>query len=172
MSTAPPDDDILDALAGLTPGQADALRAHRPSAVRAARASYESLFPADLGEDAVPSFGLIERALVAARVAVLEQFAPAADHYLAMLDDDSAQALATGGADAAEARGCSRRARAVVRHTDLLVTRPAAASPSDLAALQAAGLSEADIVVLGQVAGFVSFQVRAAHGLAVLKEYL
>jgi CMD domain protein len=170
MSTAPPD-DLLDALAGLSPDQAEALRAHRPSAVRAAQASYDSLFPADLATDAVPAFGLDERALAAARVAVLEQFTPAADHYLSMLDD-SARALATGGADAAEARGCSRRARAVVRHTDLLVTRPAAASPSDLGALQAAGLSEADIVVLGQVVGFVSFQVRTAHGLAVLKEQL
>ena len=171
MSTAPPEDDILNALAGLTPHEAAALRSHRPSAVAAAQASYHSLFPAVLDEDAVPSFGLDERALAAARVAVLEQFAPAVDHYLSMLDD-SLHVLATGGADAPGSQECSRRARAVVRHTDLLTTRPAAASPSDLTALQAAGLSEADIVVLGQVVGFVSFQIRTAHGLAVLKEHL
>ena len=171
MSAAPPDDDLLNALAGLSSDEAEALRGHRPSAVLAAQASYDSLFPAELENDAVPSFGLDERALAAARVAVLEQFAPAADHYLAMLGE-STQALATAGADAAESRASSRRERAIVRHTDLLVMRPAAASPSDLVALQAAGLREADIVALSQVAAFVGFQIRTAHGLAVLKEQL
>lgn len=50
---------------------------------------------------------------------------------------------------------------------DALVTRPASTTADDLAGLGAAGWSAAEIVVLGQIVGLVSYQVRVARALRV-----
>lgn len=162
--------DVIDALAGLDAEQSAALRGHRPDVVSSAQASYEALLPESLESDPVPAFDLATRLLVAARSARLEQSAAALAHYSARLaGHPELLALVESGPDSGAGLLASRRERAVLRHTELLVARPAATTASDLDALQASGLDAAQIVVLSQIASFVSFQVRIAHGLTVLK---
>lgn len=168
--------DVIDALAGLDAEQSAALRGHRPDVVSSAQASYEALLPETLGADPVPDFDLPTRLLVAARSARLEQSTAALAHYSARLaavaeltGNPELLALVESGPDSGAGLRASRRERAILRHTELLASRPAATTASDLDALQAAGLDPAQIVVLSQIVSFVSFQVRIAHGLRVLK---
>ncbi|MGW1419034.1 CMD domain-containing protein [Bradyrhizobium manausense] len=59
---------------------------------------------------------------------------------------------------------------AMARHTDLLTLSPREATRQDIAALKAAGVSEADIVRLSELAAFVNYQLRVLAGLRLLKE--
>lgn len=162
--------DVIDTLAGLDAVQSTALRGHRPDVVTSAQASYEALLPRTLEADPVPDFELPTRLLVAARSARLEQAATALAHYSERLSDSPALlALVESGADQGAGLLASPRERAILRHVELLITRPAATTESDLDELQAVGLDAAQIVVLSQIASFVSFQVRIVHGLTVLK---
>lgn len=155
-------------MAGIATGSPlAALRAARPEVVRAAQASYQTLL-----EPTEPAgVSLIERALIALRVAALTPSAIAMAWY-----QDRAHAL---GADpvaiAAVARGGdvsgrSPRLAAILRHTDRLTQAPGTATPADLAALTAAGLTPADIVTIAQLIAFMSFQVRVVAGLRALAE--
>jgi uncharacterized protein YciW len=49
-----------------------------------------------------------------------------------------------------------------------VTTAPGTATPVHLQALRATGLSATDVVALSQVVAFVSYQVRAAAGLALM----
>ena len=158
--------DVIDILAGLTPDESAELRGHRPDVVASAQASYDALLPATLDDDPVPGLTLDERNFIALRAAIDEQAPSAVAHYSGRT---SLVELATEGPNGQLGLEASRRLRAILRHTDLLVLRPAASTASDLAGLKAAGLDDAEIVVLSQIASFVSFQVRIAHGLTVLK---
>ena len=171
MTVASP--DVIDELAGLDAEQSAALRGHRPDVIATAQASYDALLPADLSADPVPGLDLPTRLLIAARAAQLEQIPTAVAHYAARLaDHPELVTLAVDGPNSLAGRDASRRHRAILRQVELLVIRPAATTSSDLGALGAAGLDEAQIVVASQVAAFVSFQVRVAHGLIVLKSTL
>ena len=160
--------DIIDELAGLDASASAALRGHRPDVVASAQASYEALLPATLDADPVKNFGLDLRLLVALRASVLEQQEALVDHYSARLDDAALIDLAVSGPDRGAGLAASTSLRTILRHTDRLVLRAASATQSDLHALQAAGLDEASIVVLSQIASFVTFQARVVHGLRVL----
>jgi uncharacterized protein YciW len=59
---------------------------------------------------------------------------------------------------------------AMARHTDLLTLSPREATRQDIAALNAAGVGEADIVRLSELAAFVNYQLRVLAGLRLLKE--
>jgi uncharacterized protein YciW len=59
---------------------------------------------------------------------------------------------------------------AIARHADLLTLSPREATRGDIEALKAAGLSEADIVRLSELAAFVNYQLRVVAGLRLLKE--
>lgn len=160
--------DAIDHIAGLSPEESAQLRSHRPDVVLQAQASYDAIFPSSMGGDSVPGFGLAWRLFVATRAAELEGHQQARQHYLSrLLTVDPALAGALTQTGALPAAG-----PAVLRHTELLTRRPGLSAASDLAALQEAGLNEAEIVMLSQVVGFVAFQVRLAHGLNVLKETL
>ncbi len=162
--------DVIDAISGLDTAQSAALRGHRPDVVSSAQASYEALLPHSLDADPVPGFGLPTRLLVAARSAQLEQSPAALAHYTDRLaGHPELLALVQSGPDRGAGLRAARRERALLRHVELLVARPAATTASDLDALTAAGLAPAEIVVLSQIVSFVSFQVRIAQGLAVLK---
>lgn len=60
------------------------------------------------------------------------------------------------------------RLSAALEHVHLLVYHPRDARGPHLALLQQAGWSTAGIVTLSQIVAFLSFQIRAAHGLRVL----
>jgi uncharacterized protein YciW len=59
---------------------------------------------------------------------------------------------------------------AMARHADLLTLSPREATRQDIAALKAAGVSEADIVRLSELGAFVNYQLRVLAGLRLLKE--
>lgn len=59
---------------------------------------------------------------------------------------------------------------AMARHADLLTLAPRKATRNDIEALTAAGLGEADIVRLAELAAFVNYQLRVVAGLKLLKQ--
>ena len=58
----------------------------------------------------------------------------------------------------------------MARHADLLTLAPRKATRNDIDALKAAGLGEADIVRLSELAAFVNYQLRVIAGLKLLKQ--
>jgi alkylhydroperoxidase domain protein len=141
--------DVISDLAGVQPGSPLAeLRAQRPEALTHAQGSYDALFAAPVG-----SLPLGERIAAALRVAELHSATAAADHYRQLMRAKQPD---------------SPRLRAILRHAELLATRPRQARPDDLQALADVGLSTTEIVTLAQVIAFVSFQVRVIAGLQLL----
>jgi alkylhydroperoxidase domain protein len=141
--------DVISDLAGVEPGSPlESLRAQRPEAATHAQGSYNALFANPSG-----SLSVTERLAAALRVATLHSATDAAEHYR--------HNLQTAGASSA-------RLEAILKHADLLATRPRQARPDHLQALADAGLSTADIVTLSQVIAYVSFQVRVIAGLRLL----
>ncbi|WP_449278289.1 hypothetical protein [Leucobacter sp. GX24907] len=174
--------DTIGALAGLDAASSARIRGHRPDAVEAAEESLHALFDVPEGDEA-SGLSRQHRLLAAARAAHADGAPAVADLYLEMLEEevdgvDTAtgldierlRALALEGADGPVASAADRSIRALLRHTDLLVQRPAAATSDDLDALAAAGWSVTETVVLSQVIAFTSYQTRVVAGLAVLQE--
>lgn len=156
--------DVIDHLAGEGEGgQIARLRSLRPQARENAQRSYEALLePADPG-----SVPLRERYAVAAYVAQLHGPGPAAELYLENLrdeDEDLAELIAAGRSTG------EQHLDAGLAHAELLVQRPREAAPAHLRALEAAGWDADGIVTLSQLVSFLTFQLRVAHGLAVLAE--
>lgn len=160
--------DVLNVLLHAEAGSALAeLRAQRPEATAHTQGSYVALFSAH-SATGVP---LDERLATALRVATLHAETPLIAHYTELLRGVAADAdrliasVASGSNDAA----LSVRLRAILKHVDLLVIRPAAAKPADLQALLRAGLADAEIVTISQIVAFVSFQIRVFVGLTLLR---
>ena len=167
---------MTDVIAEIAETSSDAPRDHRPAVRDAAQAAFEALFDVKAGDPA-PAVDAALRHLLAARASWLEGDRSAADWYLRRLatvpDADAhpaAEDLIVNGPDGAAGTAASRRVRAALRYVDLLVGRPAAATADDLNALIVAGWVPADIVVIGQIVGFISYQVRVAHALRVQDE--
>jgi uncharacterized protein YciW len=59
---------------------------------------------------------------------------------------------------------------AIMRHVDLIVTRPVDSSRADIEALANAGLSPTAIVALSQVVAYVSYQLRLIAAFRALGE--
>ncbi len=160
--------DVLDQLANIQPDSVlAALRAQRPDVARYTQGSYDALLaPADLG-----GVSLIERELVALRVATLNDNAPLTAHYRQRLEELQVPAAiieAVGHFPAPTE--LTPRTIAMLGHVDLLTNEPRAATQAQIAALQASGLSERDIVTLAQLIAFLSYQVRVLVGLQLLAE--
>ena len=58
----------------------------------------------------------------------------------------------------------------MARHADLLTLAPRKATRADITALKDAGVSEADIVRLSELAAFVNYQQRVIAGVRLLKQ--
>jgi len=152
MPAAPP--DLLESVIGVAPDSAlSRLRALRPDIVRHTQGSHDVLLsPADPGGLSLP-----ERALIAARVAEQSHHAALASHYRALLAE----------------RGDpppDKRLETILQHVERVTMAPRTAHPAHIEALRAVGLTARDIVALTQIVAFVSYQVRAAVGLALLTE--
>lgn len=149
-----PSTDLLETIVGCAPDSAlSQLRAQRTDIVRHTQGSHDVLlFPADPG-----GLSLAERALIATRVAELSGHAALAAHYRAL--------LAERGEPPAD-----QRRDTIQRHVERVTTAPRTALPAHIEALRAAGLDARDIVALTQIVAFVSYQVRAAVGLALLAQ--
>ncbi|MEA3060217.1 MAG: hypothetical protein QOE50_1629 [Sphingomonadales bacterium] len=166
MSLSTLQSDVIADLAGVQPGSPlAAVRLERPEAMTHAQGSYAALFT-NVGD----GLSLVERLGVALRVAILHSATEAADHYRQRL-----QAAVGGGLSQWERAGGeggvspqNLRLQVMLKHADLLATRPRQARPDDLQTLADAGLSTVEIVTLSQVIAFVSFQVRVIAGLRLL----
>jgi len=147
--TASIESDIIDLVAGLDPESLLALlRRQRPDALRHTEGSYHALLhPADPG-----GVTAAERAAIARRVAELNRDVALTGHYAAKAADDAEPG----------------RLSVILSHVDLLTREPKAASPTDLDALRAAGLTDRDIVTVSQLVAFINHQVRLLAGLRLL----
>jgi uncharacterized protein YciW len=146
--------DVLETIMGVAPDSELArLRAQRPDIVRHTQGSYDVLlFPSEPG-GLTPAM----RALVAARVAELSGHPVLAAHYRGLLAE-------RGEPPAGALRDT------ILAHAERVTVAPASATSAHIEALLAAGLSATDIVALSQLVAFVSYQVRAAIGLALLAQ--
>ncbi|WP_412100236.1 alkylhydroperoxidase domain protein [Corynebacterium aurimucosum] len=168
--------DIINLLANASEDVAQ-LRERRPEAKENAQASFAALFePKEPG-----TFSYAERYAIATFVAGIYQAPRAVEFYSDLLEEESEE-LAAEIARAVE-RGIttgpyidggftlfdgSPRLAAALDFAHLLAFHPKDASPAVIGHLQAAGWSNDDIVTLGQLVSFLSFQLRVAHGLSVL----
>lgn len=161
-------DDVLNALLHIEDGSPLAeLRAGRPEATVHAQGSYDALFTAPPATPLSPA----ERFATALYVAHLHAEPALVEHYRSGLRGtaDGSDQLAEAVMAGPDIPSLSERLRAILSHVELLVLRPAAATPADLHGLQAAGLTDAAIVTLSQIIAYVSFQVRVLMGLSLLR---
>jgi CMD domain protein len=192
--------DLLDTLLGVPPGSAmDRIRARRSVARTHTQDSYRVLFtPEEPGGFAPAERFAVgayvsalhgESPLAAHYAAELARRAPA----LAPLVAAAAEATRADGphgaypagplraentpapafvlpADVAAALGA--RLAAAFAHAHFLVFHPRDAAPERFAPLLAAGWTTPGIVTLSQMVSFLAYQLRAAHGLAVLARHV
>lgn len=160
--------DVLDAMLGIDDrSPVAAVRAQRPEATGHTQGSYDALFT-DRSATAVTP---LERFATALRVAALHDEAAVRDHYAARLRAAAGATDQLVAAVLAPASGAGLPARlaAMLAHVDLLVIRPAAATPAHLEALRSAGLSGPEIVTVSQIIAYVSYQIRVYVGLSLLR---
>jgi uncharacterized protein YciW len=105
------------------------------------------------------------RRALAARMALLSDAPDIARQYLHANDGtgpvaDVADPDATPNTDV--------RLGAIVRHVDLLTLRPRDATRADIERLRSAGVDDADIVRIAELAAFVGYHVRVIEGLRKL----
>ena len=152
-----PTPDLIDQLAGLAPDSpVAALRREKPDLVAFAQGSDQSLLePADPGD-----LSLLERHAVAYRVGLLTGFPAVEKRHRRRLLDFGRTDLASHIERYPDVK-LEPRLAALMRHTDLVTLRPGDAGPEDIAALHAAGLTPAAVVTLGQLLGYLGYQIRA-----------
>lgn len=191
-------DDVIDHLAGITPGSAlDRVRRHRTEARTQAQQSFAALFtPA---EPVPGTVSLRERLALAAFTAGLHGEPRSAVFYAKALAAEEAELAAAVASEVVRGRAQSlqpgsgphgpygrypagplsredqsgpayavdpahaallgARLAAALAHAHLLAYHPRDASAGALQALQQAGWSETDIVIVSQLASFLSFQI-------------
>ena len=156
---------LIETLAGVPPGSklGQALKT-RADILRLSEAAHDAvLLPREPG-------GLSHalRAALAARMC--RHVGDAAltahyDSYLAHSGDQDVSSLAHPGGTCGDPLQ-----NAMARHADLLTLAPREATRADIETLKAAGLGEADIVRLSELAAFVNYQLRVVAGLKLLKQ--
>lgn len=189
--------DIIDLLAGIEPGsELGRLRDQRSQARENAQRSFEALLePAEAGSFAegeryaVATFVALLHSFDAAAEFYGDLLADHSPELVSPIADAAAEAAASGPYGAYREPGLrsestdgpvwtasgpltdalGSRLAAALTHAHLLVFRPRESSSDALRALVAAGWSADDIVSLSQLIAFLSFQLRAAWGLRVLK---
>jgi CMD domain protein len=192
------DTDVIDRRAGIDPGSAlDAIRNRRAVARREAQASYRALFAPETpggvtiterfalavfvtslhGDAEIASFyaaGLAAsgasaefRGAIDAAVAAAKGQGPYGSYSAGPLSREDIVGP-TYRVAAETSRALGSRLAAAFDHMHLLVFHPRDAAPAALQELLDAGWSTTDIVMLSQIAAFLSFQIRVVAGLRVL----
>lgn len=157
--------DFIDQAVPLAPGQAlHALRRERPRIVDATQASQQAMFG-----DAVPGLSLRHRLAVALHCCRLAQAPGLAALY--------AQALLDGGAptDHVQAIGAphvagveSPRLAMLLHFAGTLTHKPLDGDRAAITTLLDGGLAPADVVALGQLVAYLSYQIRLVAGLQAM----
>jgi uncharacterized peroxidase-related enzyme len=157
--------DLIDALAGALGADVIELRGQRPDVARFTQGSYGALLvPTDPA-----GVSLVERGLIALRVAALSGSEPLVAHYrthLASLGapEQTVDTVAVGSPE----NTLGRRTASILHHVDRVIHQPGAATQSHLFALKDAGLSTPGIVTIAQLIAFLSYQVRVLAGVLAI----
>jgi CMD domain protein len=163
--TYDPNTDIVDRIAGLTPGTpTHATRHKREKVADATQRSHDALF-----DPALPDLSLSDRLLVALYACTLSKASALAAHYaerLTSIDTDRAviNEVAQGSIDTQEPR-----LRAMLDFTRTLIESPINGDKTALERLPAAGIPTPAVVALAQLIAFLSYQIRLAAGLRALQ---
>lgn len=158
--------DLIDSVVGLTPANPlYAIRHGRAKVSSATQGSYELFFDPAVGSLAVP-----ERLLVAYYACVLSKAASLTQHYREtfLQKGGDASVLALVGSNQLEQLSSSRL-KAMLVFTGTLIEKPLEGDQIAIQALQAAGVSTPDVVMLAQLIAFLSYQTRLAAGLQAMK---
>ncbi len=105
------------------------------------------------------------RAALAARMATQNALPDLAGHYMAMITDEIGKLLADPDRD-----GSAEGLGHVIAYMDRVAVSPRDVLDTDISTLQAAGVSDADIVRLTELNAFMAYQVRLMAGLRLLAE--
>lgn len=155
--------NIIETLVSAKPGSALAVAMKkREEILRLSQAAHDAvLLPRDPGG---LSHGL--RASLAARMARHNGNEALGAHYDTLVDragEPDTALLATPGITVADPRTTE-----IVRHADTLTLAPREAGRANIVSLRAAGVTDADIVRLSELAAFVNYQVRVIAGMALI----
>ncbi|CAM4016770.1 CMD domain protein [Bordetella tumbae] len=164
--TYDPANDLVDRLAGLTPGSKTYETRHQRAKVAAAtQGSYDTLFAPEL-----PGLSLVERLLVALYASRLTPSAELAAHYREQLQAAGAENSLIELAEQGEPGNApTPRLAAVLTFTRKLIEKPVEGDRDALLTLPQAGLSTPEVVTLSQLIAFLSYQVRLVAGLKAMK---
>jgi uncharacterized peroxidase-related enzyme len=147
--------DVIDQAAGLSEGSAlHGLRRVRPLVVQATQASHDALL-----DEASPGWGRHDRLQVAVAVCEAAGAQALGQHY---------QRLAMQ-ADAAGMSASAAALKAAIDWAVLLTSDPRLGDQAAVQSLRAQGMADAAIVALGQLVGFLSYQIRVVAGLRALR---
>jgi len=154
---------LIETLADVKPGSALAeAMEKRAEILRLSEAAHDAvLLPRDPGG---LSHGL--RAALAARMARHNGNEALADHYDELVKraaENETVLLAQPGTNVGDPRTAE-----IVRHADRLTVAPREATRGHIEALRSAGITDADIVRLSELAAFVNYQVRVIAGLTLI----
>lgn len=165
MTTAPLPADTIDQIAHLAPGSAaHGVRHQREKVATATQACEAALF----GPELPGSLTQAERLVVAHDIARVSGLPSLAAHYRAALAPLHPTPALQALLDAPDAAIADARLRAVVHFARTLALHPAESDQAALLALPAAGLSVPDTVLLAQLIGFVTYQLRVVAGVRAL----
>jgi uncharacterized peroxidase-related enzyme len=157
--------DFIDQAVPLAAGQAlHALRRERPRIVEATQASQQAMFG-----DAVAGLSVRHRLAVALHCCRLAQASGLAALYeRALLDGgapaDHVQVIGTDGAAAV----VSPRLAMLLHFAGTLTRKPLDGDRAAITTLLAGGLTPPDIVALGQLVAYLSYQIRLVAGLQAM----
>ena len=158
--------DVVNTLAGIAPDSPlVALRAQRADVQTYTQNSDAALLnPTDVG-----GLSLIERHLVGLRIGTLNRNSAVATRHREQLRALGADAVIVTAVEAQGEITGPERLAAILNFTDTLTHEPRAATPAHIERLIAAGLSDKDIVTMGQLIAYFAYQVRLLAGLRILE---
>ncbi|KQW66553.1 MAG: hypothetical protein AAAB36_19140 [Ensifer adhaerens] len=159
-------EDVIAAIVGIEPGSAMAgVLSARADIMALTQKTHDSaLTPENPG-----GLSHAERAALAWRIAKINDHKAFEDHFEALLEKAGAPDAAARMADIWFDGGSDIRAKALIRHVDLVAHAPKQATRRDIESLQEAGLADDDIVRLSELVAFVSYQIRVAVGLELMR---
>lgn len=159
-------EDVIAAIAGIEPDSELAqVLAGRADVMALTQQTHDgALAPADPG-----GLSHAERAALACRIARLNADAAFEVHFERLMEKAGASDTTARICDVGFDGGSDERLKALVRHVDLVARAPKDAARRDIELLQAAGISDPDIVRLSELVAFVSYQIRVVAGLRLMR---
>lgn len=159
-------DDVIARIVGIEPGSALAeVVAGRADVMALTQQTHDgALMPETPG-----GLSHAERAALACRIAKINNDSEFEAHFEALLDKADASGEAARLADIWFDGGGDIRLKALMRHVDLVAHAPKDATRHDIELLREAGIAEPDIVRLAELIAFVSYQIRVAAGLRLMR---